>query len=61
MDLKIKRYDELTRDAMHARDIYIETQKHAESFYKSCGFKTVSDVYMIVSIPHVEMKYYIEG
>ncbi len=49
------------RDVMHAREIYIEAQKHAESFYKSCGFKTVSNVYMIVSIPHVEMRYYIEG
>lgn len=48
------------RDVMHAREIYIEAQKHAEGFYKSCGFKTVSDVYMIVSIPHVEMRYYIE-
>ena len=49
------------RDVMQAREIYIEAQKHAEGFYKSCGFKTVSDVYMIVSIPHVEMRYYIEG
>ena len=49
------------RDVMHAREIYIEAQKHAEGFYAACGFKTVSDVYMIVSIPHVEMRYYIEG
>ena len=57
----MQRAAEYAKDVMHAREIYIEAQKHAEGFYKSCGFKTVSDVYMIVSIPHVEMRYYIEG
>ena len=51
---------EYAREDMHAREIYIEAQKHAEGFYKACGFKTVSDVYIIVEIPHVEMRYYIE-
>ena len=51
---------EYARDVMHAREIYIEAQKQAEEFYKFCGFKTVSDIYMIVDIPHVEMRYYIE-
>ena len=51
---------EYAREVMHAREIYVEAQKHAEEFYKSCGFKTVSGVYTIVSIPHVEMRYYIE-
>ncbi|MBO4554666.1 MAG: GNAT family N-acetyltransferase [Clostridia bacterium] len=51
---------EYARDVMHAREIYVEAQKHAEEFYKACGFKTVSGVYMIVEIPHVEMRYYIE-
>ena len=51
---------EYAREVMHAREIYIEAQKHAEGFYKACGFKTVSDVYIIVEIPHVEMRYYIE-
>ena len=44
------------RDVMHARGIYVEAQKQAEGFYKKCGFETVSDVYMIVEIPHVEMR-----
>ena len=51
---------EYAKDVMHAREIYIEAQKHAEGFYKACGFKTVSDIYMIVEIPHVEMRYIIE-
>ena len=48
------------KDVMHAFEIYIEAQKQAEGFYKACGFKTVSDEYMIVEIPHVEMRYFFE-
>lgn len=55
----VERAVEYAKNTMHASVIRIEAQKHAENFYKACGFQTVSDVYTIVEIPHVEMKYFL--
>ena len=58
--LLVERAIDFARDDMRVREIFIEAQKQAEKFYAKCGFKTVGDVYTIVEIPHVEMRYYIE-
>lgn len=41
---------------MDATEIYVEAQKHAEGFYKKCGFQTTSEDFMEAGIPHVEMR-----
>lgn len=41
--------------ALGARDIRIEAQAHLENFYKEIGFTTVSDVYSVDDIPHLQM------
>jgi ElaA protein len=35
--------------------IRIEAQKYAEDFYKKCGFTTVSGIFLVDGIDHVEM------
>ena len=37
--------------------IRIEAQEYLTKFYKSLGFKEVSDVFLEDDIPHVEMLY----
>lgn len=36
--------------------IQISAQSHLESFYKSHGFKTVSEMYLEDGIPHIKMQ-----
>lgn len=38
-----------------AHDIRIEAQAHLENFYKDIGFTTVSEVYEVDEIPHLQM------
>jgi len=38
-----------------ARSIRIEAQAHLEDFYKETGFLTVSEVYDVDDIPHLQM------
>lgn len=38
-----------------AQSIKIEAQAHLEKFYANIGFKTVSDIYEVDEIPHVQM------
>lgn len=38
-----------------ARSIRIEAQAHLEKFYKNIGFSTVSDIYNVDDIPHLQM------
>lgn len=37
------------------RTIRIEAQAHLEKFYKSIGFQTVSNIYSVDEIPHLQM------
>lgn len=37
------------------QNIRIEAQAHLENFYKDIGFKTVSDIYDVDEIPHLQM------
>lgn len=37
------------------QSIRIEAQAHLENFYKDIGFKTVSDIYDVDEIPHLQM------
>lgn len=37
------------------QSIRIEAQAHLEKFYTDIGFKTVSDVYEVDEIPHIQM------
>ena len=41
--------------SLGARSIRIEAQAHLEDFYKETGFKTVSNVYNVDDIPHLQM------
>lgn len=38
-----------------ACSIRIEAQAHLERFYKNIGFRTVSDIYSVDDIPHMQM------
>lgn len=40
----------------NAREIYVESQKHAEGFYRKLGFETVSEDFIEAGIPHVKMR-----
>jgi ElaA protein len=42
-------------NAYGAQNIRIEAQAHLESFYKNIGFVTVSDIYTVDDIPHLQM------
>jgi ElaA protein len=42
-------------NATKTQDIKIEAQAHLENFYKDIGFVTVSDVYNVDDIPHLQM------
>lgn len=39
-----------------AQEIYVESQKHAEGFYRKLGFETVSEDFIEAGIPHVKMR-----
>lgn len=39
-----------------AREVYVESQKHAQGFYLKAGFETVSDDFLEAGIPHVQMR-----
>lgn len=39
-----------------ATQIVIDAQRHAEGFYRKCGFVTTSDVFMECGVEHVEMR-----
>jgi ElaA protein len=41
---------------MCAREIYLESQKHAEGFYLKAGFETTSADFIEAGIPHVQMR-----
>ena len=36
-------------------DVFVEAQVQAKGFYEKCGFKQISDEYLIDNIPHIEM------
>ena len=38
-----------------ARAIRIEAQAHLENFYKDLGFRSVSEIYSVDDIPHLQM------
>ena len=40
-----------------AKEIYLDSQKHAEGFYLKLGFRTVSEEFLEAGIPHVAMRY----
>lgn len=41
---------------LHAREIYLESQKHAQGYYEKQGFVATSDDFMEAGIPHVQMR-----
>lgn len=41
--------------AKGARAIRIEAQAHLEKFYENIGFKSVSEIYSVDDIPHLQM------
>lgn len=43
------------RECLDAREIYVESQKHAEGFYTKAGFKVTSEDFIEAGIPHVQM------
>lgn len=44
------------RDKLGAREVYVESQKHAEGFYLKAGFETTSGEFIEAGIPHVQMR-----
>lgn len=44
-------------DQLHETEIRIEAQSYLVDFYKSVGFKQVSEVFLEDNIPHIEMLY----
>ena len=47
---------EAAKEHMHAGEVYIESQKHAQGFYEKSGFYVVSGEFMEAGVPHVEMR-----
>lgn len=43
-------------EILRAREIYLESQKHAEGFYLKAGFETMSADFVEAGIPHVQMR-----
>lgn len=41
---------------MGAEEIYLESQKQAEGFYRKAGYETVSGEFLEAGIPHVQMR-----
>lgn len=41
----------------NADTVLIEAQSHLQAFYKSLGFKKVSDIYSVDGISHIKMMY----
>lgn len=48
---------EFTKNELKEDSIRISGQEYLREFYKSLGFKEVSDVYLEDDIPHIEMLY----
>lgn len=44
---------------MHAGEIYVESQKHAQGFYQKAGFAVTSGEFIEAGIPHVQMRLYL--
>ena len=44
------------RECLDAREIYVESQKHAEGFYAKTGFEVTSEDFIEAGIPHVQMR-----
>ena len=44
------------RECLDAREIYVESQKHAEGFYLKAGFAVASEDFVEAGIPHVQMR-----
>ncbi len=44
------------KSELHATEIYVESQKHAEGFYAKLGFAPASDEFIEAGIPHVKMR-----
>lgn len=44
------------RECLNAREIYVESQKHAEGFYAKAGFAVTSEDFIEAGIPHVQMR-----
>ena len=44
------------RERLDAREIYVESQKHAEGFYAKAGFEVTSEDFIEAGIPHVQMR-----
>lgn len=38
------------------KKIILDSQYPVKDFYEKCGYKTVSDIFMEVNIPHVKME-----
>ena len=41
---------------MGAREVYLESQKHAEDFYVKSGFVAASGEFLEAGIPHIQMR-----
>ena len=48
---------EFIKNSLGENRIKISAQEYVKEFYKGLGFKEVSDVYLEVEIPHIEMIY----
>lgn len=46
-------------DSTSVRDAILESQTHAESFYRKLGFTTEGEVFEDVGIPHIKMRKHI--
>ena len=44
------------KSELHASEIYVESQKHAEGFYAKLGFVATSDDFIEAEISHVQMR-----
>ncbi|MFX0549475.1 GNAT family N-acetyltransferase [Hathewaya histolytica] len=48
---------DFVNNELHENRIRISAQEYLRTFYKSLGFKEVSEVYLEDDIPHIEMLY----
>lgn len=55
--LIMERAIEFIRNELKEKNIRISAQEYLVNFYKSLGFKQISEVYLEVEIPHVSMLY----
>ncbi len=46
----------VAKDKFESKGIYVESQKHAEGFYRKLGFETVSEDFIEAGILHVKMR-----